>query len=508
MRRPEDCLLVIFGASGDLTARKLVPALYDLCRTGLLPERFAVVGVGRTALSDDAFRERMVEAIRRSGGGGTDEAGCLGRFLAGLFYQQLDTADPGDYGRLRDRLLALDAQVGTGGNFIYYLATPPAIYEVAALGLADQGLAREADGGGCRRIIVEKPFGHDLESARSLNRVLQGFFAERQIYRIDHYLGKETVQNLLVFRFSNGIFEPLWNRNHVHDVQILAAEDMGVEGRGSYYDSAGALRDMFQNHLLQLLGIVAMEPPATMDATALRNETLKVFQALRPIAGSEVARNVVRGQYAAGMMGRRAVAAYRDERGVAPDSATETFVALRLFVDNWRWGGVPFFVRTGKRLAARVTEVVINFRETPHCLFGQACRVGAGHNQLVLRIQPDEGMSLRFAMKVPGAGFDVRDVAMDFRYAALAEAHVPGPYERLLLDCMLGDATLYARSDAVEACWAFTDPIVEAWAGREAAPPFPYAAGTWGPAEADALLAPHEAEWRQPGDELDGGAPA
>ncbi|MFQ6098618.1 MAG: glucose-6-phosphate dehydrogenase, partial [Armatimonadota bacterium] len=377
-------------------------------------------------------------------------------------------------------------------------ATPPSMYEPIAASLSAAGLNREPPPSGWRRIVVEKPFGSDLQSAKALSRSLLEAFEEAQIYRIDHYLGKETVQNLLVFRFANGIFEPLWNRNYVHHVEVTSAESIGVEGRGRYYDGAGALRDMVQNHLLQVVGMVAMEPPSSLEPDAIRNETLKVFQSLRPLSREDCERFVVRGQYAASTIDGKMVPGYRNEDGVAPDSRTETYVALRFFVDNWRWGGVPFYIRTGKRLPTRATEVVVHFKPTPHRLFGSDVEVDHGRNHLVIRIQPDEGILLEFGMKLPGAGFEVKDVAMDFRYADLSDAYVPEPYERLLLDCMLGDQTLFARSDVVEACWEFVTPILNAWKANSQLKPYEYPAGTWGPREADTLLAHQGEAWRNP----------
>lgn len=498
MRKPADCCVVIFGASGNLTQTKLLPALFDLYCQDLLPDHFAVLGVSRTPLTDDEFRERMIEGVRRHAQLRSDDAATLERFARVLFYQPIDTGLAEEYAKVRMRLEELDRAQGTGGNYLYYMATPPVLYETVAEGLAAQGLTCQTEGGPWRRVIVEKPFGYDLASAQALNRKLQEIFAENQIYRIDHYLGKESVQNLLVLRFANGIFEPLWNRNYVHDVQITAAEDAGVNNRGAYYDRVGALRDMFQNHLLQVLAMVAMEPPTRFDATSVRNETVKVFQALRPVKPEEVSDCVVRGQYVEGKVLGGRLAAYREEPGVAPASMTETYVAMRLYLDNWRWGGVPFFVRTGKRLPVRVTEVVVNFRQTPHCLFDRSCREGVRYNQLVLRLQPDEGIILSFGMKVPGAGFEVRDVAMDFHYSDLTDAYLPSAYERLLLDCMLGDATLYARNDAVEACWAFVDPIARAFSEDASIPLYGYPAGSWGPQKADEMLVPYDSRWRYP----------
>ena len=491
MERPQNCILVIFGASGDLTKRKLIPGLFSLYRRELLPPRFAVIGVGRTPLSDRDFRGRMIEALD------TVEADqdARDRFCPSLYYQSLDTASAPDYARLARKLFEVAQERKTGGNVLFYMSTPPSLFEPIVRGIETHSMSVE--GGGWRRLIVEKPFGYDLESGRRLNDNLHRVFREDQIYRIDHYLGKETVQNILVFRFANGIFEPLWNRNYVDRVEITAAEQIGVEGRGGYYDGSGALRDMFQNHLLQVLGVVAMEPPSSFNATSVRNETIKVFESFRALKREDLPSHVVRGQYTAATVRGKAVPGYRDEDGVPPDSKTETYAAVRLFVDNWRWAGVPFTVRTGKRLPTRVTEVVIHFKQTPHRLFSPAADGCYGCNSLILRIQPDEGILMKFNMKLPGSGFDVKDVAMDFHYADLADVYAPEAYERLLLDCMIGDATLYARSDAVEACWTFVDPILKAWTD-DSIPLFGYPAGTWGPLEARALLGDPALDWRYP----------
>ncbi|MCD6351550.1 MAG: glucose-6-phosphate dehydrogenase [Armatimonadetes bacterium] len=496
--KPDNCLMVIFGASGDLTRRKLLPALFDLSARGLLPDRFGVLGVSRSPMDDDSFREQIAEALRSEASTAAVPSARLNAFLNSLFYEALDTTDPAQYSVVADRVQELDSRLGTDNNYFFYMATPPSLFITIADGLELHGLARSGENAGWRRVIVEKPFGTDLASARKLNERLREVFGEQQIYRIDHYLGKETVQNLLVFRFSNGIFEPLWNRNYVHNVQVTAAEAVGVEQRGRYYDGVGALRDMLQNHLLHVLGMVAMEPPARFEADAVRNETIKVFQALRRVEPREVKEVAVRGQYMAGEIAGEPVRAYRDEPGVSRDSTTETYVAMRVFVDNWRWGGVPFFLRTGKRLPMRATEVVLNFRQTPHCLFGQACGRGEVSNQLVLRLQPDEGITLRFGLKIPGAGFQVQQVDMDFRYAELSSVRLPSAYERLLLDCMLGDPTLYTRADAVEACWEFVEPFLEAWRSDPEAKLYGYRAGTWGPKAADRLVAAYQARWHEP----------
>lgn len=489
MKQAESHILVIFGASGDLTKRKLIPALLDLEKQKLLPDEFAVLGVSRTKLSDEDFRQRMMEFLTEA-----EDQELVNKFLNRLYYQPLSTEDAYDYPVLRDRLFTIAKENKIPENFIFYLSTPPKLYEIIPKNLASVELNNAEDG--FRRLIVEKPFGTDLESAIALNHNLLNYFSEEQIYRIDHYLGKESVQNLLVTRFSNGIFEPIWNHNFIDHVEITSAESLGVEGRGGYYDNSGALRDMVQNHLMQLVGMVAMEPPVVVEADAIRNEVLKVFQSLRPIKAEEVDQYVVRGQYIESHIGKNLVKGYREEDGVSPESRTETFVAMKFFIDNWRWAGVPFYIRTGKKLPTRVTEVVIHFKTTPHHLFGEEHDPQQNHNQLVIRIQPDEGILLKFRMKVPGAGFHVQPVNMDFHYTDLADVHLPAAYERLLLDCMQGDATLYSRGDAVEKAWSFVQPIIDAWNNDHQIPIYGYPAGTWGPDVADQLV--EGAEWRYP----------
>ncbi len=485
-RTPEPCATVIFGASGDLTRRKLMPALYNLAREHLLPPGFSVVGFSRSEMGDDKFRGAMKSAVERFGNEQVDEQGWRD-FASGLHYLAAHPARPEDYARLASTLARLDEQRHTGGNRLFYLAVPPS----AILGIAQQlqaaGLAQSSTG--WARIIVEKPFGHDLESARILNRELGKVFREEQIYRIDHYLGKETVQNLMVFRFSNGIFEPIWNRRYVEQVQITAAETIGVENRAAYYEEAGALRDVVQNHVLQLLSITAMEPPVTLDADAVRSEKVKALHSIRPIPEDAVDRLVVRGQYGPGWVDGHEVAGYRSEPGVNPQSQTETFVAMKLYLDNWRWAGVPFYLRAGKRLAKRITEIAIQFKQAPLRLFERTSPEGIEPNLLVIRIQPDEGISLRFGAKLPGPAVHVRPVNMDFRYATSFNTASASAYERLLLDCMLGDATLFARDDAVDAAWSIVTPILRAWKKGPAAAFPDYAAGAWGPPEADQLLA-------------------
>ncbi len=489
MNKPSNSILIIFGASGDLTERKLIPAIYELLKHDLLPEKFAVLGVSRSDFSDESFRDKMKKVLEENGDGKRIED-----FLKLLHYRRIDTMVESDYSKVKERLVSLKKQMQIDANYIFYLSTPPKFYGIIPPYLAKMGLNSQSDG--FKRIIIEKPFGYDLESSKELNKSLSKDYSENQIYRIDHYLGKETVQNMLVTRFSNGIFEPLWNRNYVHHVEVTSVEDIGVENRGGYYDESGALRDMVQNHLLQLVGLVAMESPSSLDSESIRNEALKVFHSLRPIKSEEVSKYSIRGQYLPSKIRGESVKGYREEKGVNPESRTETYVALKFYVDNWRWGGVPFYIRTGKRLPTRVTEVVIHFKPTPHYLFSKTGSADS-YNQLVLRIQPDEGILLKFGMKVPGSGFNVQTVNMDFHYSSLADVSLPSAYERLLYDCMIGDSTLFTRGDAVEALWKFLKPVQAAWANDLKIPIYGYPAGTWGPERADDLI---EADmtWRYP----------
>ncbi len=494
MKKPDDQLLVIFGASGDLTSRKLVPSLFSLFIRNMAPEGFVVLGVSRSFLTDAQFREKLEKGIRNSvDNSGTDDQ-VISRFLSRFFYLSLDMVNPEEYNRLVSRIVEVAGESTTGKNILFYLSTPPSLFGPIARNLGLSGLQEESQG--FRRIIVEKPFGYDLASSRQLRQDLHASFREGQIYRIDHYLGKETVQNLLVMRFGNGIFEPLWNRNYISHVEITSAESIGVEGRGGYYDGSGALRDMLQNHLLQMVGLAAMEPPSSMEADAIRNEVFKVFQSLRPIREEEVSLQVVRGQYVESHIRGELVPGYREEPGVHPESRTETYVAIRFFIDNWRWGGVPFFIRTGKRLPTRVTEVVIHFKTTPHNLFRKEETFMNG-NQLIIRIQPDEGILLKFGLKEPGSGFQIKTVNMDFHYSELKDVHLPSAYERLIYDAMTGDSTLYSRADAVEASWKFVEPILKAWAGDPEEKIHGYPAGTWGPMQAD-ILFENGSGWRYP----------
>ncbi len=485
MKDTKDQILVIFGASGDLTKRKLVPALYSLFKQKLLPEKFVVLGASRTKMSDDEFREKTDEFLPT--GENTDD------FKQKLYYQPIADKKADDLIPLKDRLKELTTSLDIPENYIFYLSTPPSLYGILPKYLCEIGLSKSEKN--FRRLIVEKPFGTDLESAKKLNINLLNYFKEDQIYRIDHYLGKETVQNMLVARFSNGIFEPLWNQNYIERVEITSAESLGVENRGGYYDHSGALRDMVQNHMMQLVGFVAMEPPVVVDADAIRNEITKVFQSIRPISEKNVSKYVIRGQYTESKIKGKNVKGYRDEDGIDKNSRTETFVALKFFIDNWRWAGVPFYIRTGKRLPTRVTEIVIHFQSVPHHLFGHSSFYKT-NNQLIIRIQPDEGILLKFGMKTPGAGFDVQTVNMDFHYSDLADTELPAAYERLLLDCMQGDATLYSRGDAVEQAWEFVQPILNAWQKNSEIPIYGYPAGTWGPEVSNKIIS--GGNWRHP----------
>lgn len=493
-RIPAPNTMVIFGASGDLTKRKLLPALFNLACDNLLPQDFAVVGFARRAKSHADFRKEMVQAITQFSRRRQFDANLLQNFSERIFYHSSTFEDEAGYSGLQRLLEELETSHQTAGNRLFYLATPPEYYPVIVQRLGQAGMVRNARG--WTRVIIEKPFGRDLDTARELNRQVLSVFEESQVFRIDHYLGKETVQNILVFRLANGIFEPIWNRHYVDHVQITVAEELGVEGRGGYYETAGVMRDMIQNHMLQLLALVAMEPPIAFAAQEVRNEKVKVLQAIRPILPEEVDRFVVRAQYSAGSFGGQQVPGYLQEPGVAPESRTETYVALKLYLDNWRWAGVPFFLRSGKRLPKRATEIAIHFKSAPHLLFGEHT-AGLEANVLALRIQPDEGITLRFAAKLPGAAIQVRTVNMDFRYGTSFGKPSPEAYERLIWDCMLGDSTLFTRRDEVEASWQFVTPILTGWQQRNDLPLPQYSAGTWGPPEADAFIAPEGRRWRR-----------
>jgi glucose-6-phosphate 1-dehydrogenase len=485
-RTPDACILVIFGASGDLTQKKLFPALYSLAFRRLLPSKFAVVGVARTEETDEEFKARMKEAVSEHS---RDEfrEDVWETLADGMHYIAADFADEGGEDELARMLGELDEERGTQGNRLYYLAIPPSVFPTVV-----DALGRRRSAKGWTRLIVEKPFGHDLESARELSRLIQEHFSEDEVFRIDHYLGKETVQNMLALRFANGIFEPIWNRQFIDHVQITVAESIGIEGRAGYYEQAGAIRDIFQNHLLQLLAITAMEPPIDFTADSVRNEKVKVLRSIH----TPSPKSVVRGQYGRGFIEGEEVPGYREEEGVAPDSMTETYVAAKLYVDNWRWADTPFYVRMGKRLPRRETTIAIQFKGAPHPPFEETAAEGLRPNVLAVHIQPDEGVSLAIGAKVPGQGMRIRTVHMDFLYGDAFRTGMPEAYERLILDAMLGDATLFTRTDEVEEQWKLVDAIVAAW--KRDRPAFPnYAAGTWGPPSADELLRRDGRSWRR-----------
>jgi glucose-6-phosphate 1-dehydrogenase len=486
--------LVIFGASGDLTHRKLIPALWTLFAARTLPEPFTILCTARTPMSDEQFREKVKAGVKEFARVKPPNDQVWQRFASNIVYVPGDPSVPELYATLRERLEALEGGREGAANRLYYLSTPPSLYAEIVEQLGKAGLAQEERG--WTRVIIEKPFGHDLPSAQELNRLVTRVFREEQVYRIDHYLGKETVQNLLALRFANGIFEPLWNRNHVAEVQCTVAETVGVEGRGGYYEESGALRDMIQNHLLQIVCLVAMEPPVTFDANAVRDEKSKVMEAARPIEPSSVDAVALRAQYGAGFISNRQVPGYRQEKGVKPASTTETYAALRLLIDNWRWAGVPFYLQTGKRLAKRVSEIVIRFHRTPHMIFRRGL-VNVQPNLLVIRIQPDEGISLVVEAKEPGPELNISPVTLDFRYQEVFGGEPPEAYERLLLDAIHGDATLYARGDWIEQAWRLTQPILDHWAKTPG--PLPeYEAGSWGPPQADEFIARDGGHWRRP----------
>ena len=490
-RTPQPCALVIFGGTGDLAARKIIPALYNLALQRHLPAAFEVVGAARADLTDEQFREALhTDLVKFSRTKPINED--VWRSFAGSIHY-VSTRDGEGYESLRHTLADLDVRAGTNGNRLFYLATPPSAYEPIVDMLKAHRLTENVNA----RVVVEKPFGHDLASAAELSEKLHGVFTEDEIFRIDHYLGKETVQNILVLRFANGIFEPIWNRQYVDHVQITVAESLGIEERGAYYEQAGALRDIVQNHLLQLVALVGMEPPVAFDAKAVRDEKLKILRAVRPIAEEEIDTNVVRGQYGPGFIEGTPVRGYCEEDAVSATSTTETFIAIRAFIDNWRWEGTPFYLRTGKRLPKRTTEIAIQFRAAPHQVFSREAAEGMEPNALVLRIQPDEGISLKFGAKVPVQGIRIRSVNMDFVYGASFMVDAPDAYETLILDALRGDATLFTRQDEVEQQWRFVDPIARAWGrGHSDLPAYP--AGSWGPTEADLLIARDGRSWRKP----------
>jgi glucose-6-phosphate 1-dehydrogenase len=494
-RPPDPCTLVLFGATGDLAHRKVIPALMQLWRTQLLPNEFMVLALGRRSYDDESFRAELRPSLERYCRVAPEPA-IVDEFLERVCYHEGDFAEDDTYDRLASRLDELDRERGTVGNRLFYLATQPSAFIPIIAQLGRVGLDHEVHGAGWRRVVVEKPFGRDLDSAKRLNREVLKVFRESQVYRIDHYLGKETVRNLLVFRFGNGIFEPIWNRRYVDHVQITVAESIGVETRGTFYEETGASRDFLQNHLMQLLSLVAMEPPTSFDADALRDEKVKVLRAIAPPGPAEVAHAVVRGQYGPGWVEAQPVVGYRDEPDVDPLSETETYVAARFTIDDWRWSGVPFYLRAGKRLPKRATEIAVQFKEVPHRLFRDTT-MDPEPNLLAMRIQPDEGILLRFGAKVPGLGLDVRTVNMDFTYGSSFSVDSPDAYETLILDALLGDASLFTRADEVETAWGIVTPIIEAWLDQPE-PDLPdYDAGSWGPAASDAMLARDGRRWRR-----------
>lgn len=480
--------IIIFGASGDLTKRKLIPALFDLYTHDRLQGDFAIIGTARTSYEDDDFRSYILEQMHQYIKQEEQDEVQFNAFVSHLYYQSLDPSKDEGYPALRQRIIDLTHE-DNPDNLLFYLATPPSLYGVVPLHLKQVGLNTPGS-----RIIVEKPFGYDFQSAQELERIYDGIFEEQQIFRIDHFLGKETAQNILAFRFANGVFEPIWNRNYIAYVEVTAVENLGIENRGGFYETAGALRDMVQNHLIQLVALTAMEPPAVFNADSFRNEVVKVYNSIRPLSEQDLQEHIIRGQYMAN--GDRK--SYREEKSVAPESRTETFLAMRLDIDNWRWSGVPFYIRTGKQMPTKVTEIVIHFRNTPHQMFSNA--VGGKctqANQLTIRIQPNEGISMKIGLKVPGAGFEVRRVAMDFSYDQLGKAVIGDAYARLIDDCIQGDPTLFTRYDAVEASWKFFDPVLKFWQ-RPNVPLYGYPAGTWGPQESDTLMHDHKVNWTNP----------
>jgi glucose-6-phosphate 1-dehydrogenase len=491
----DPCTVVLFGASGDLAKRKVIPAMFDLAQYNALGERYAIVGFARTTVTDEAFRSLAGDAAKTIGEGAPPDPARWDAFAANLFYSPGDYNDQNSYAQLAKRLDELEEEKKLGGNRLFYLSTPPEVYPGIVEQLGRAGLAHPSNPNSWVRIIIEKPFGRDLATAKELNKIVLNVFEEKQVYRIDHYLGKDTVQNLLVLRFGNGIFEPLWNRNYVDHVQITASETLGVERRGGFYETAGALRDMIQSHVLQLTSLVAVEPPASFDATAVRNEKLKVLQSIRPFNLEMVAQWVVRGQYAPGKVGDTVLPGYREEHGVNPNSRTETFVAMRLLIDNWRWAGVPFYLRTGKRLAKRSTEIMIQFKRAPHIVFRER---EVQPNRLILNIQPDEGISVSFGAKKPGTEMSIGNVTMNFSYCEAFGATTRSAYATLLHDCVRGDATLFDRGDSVEAAWSLIEPVLDVWSAAKTATVPMYPSGSWGPKESDQLLERDGRRWYNP----------
>ncbi len=501
LSKPKSLVLVIFGASGDLSKRKLIPSLYQLYKLGKLPERFAVLGLGRTPYADDTFRPHLQENLKKYLDKDEYDEELAEQFLSCIHYFSMDPQVQEHYLALKERLEELDKEIDNPSNYIFYLSTPPSLYAVIPQHLSAYGLNKgyktDNDPRPIRRIIVEKPFGTDLESAEALTKIYRQYFREEQLYRIDHFLGKETVQDIMALRFANGIFEPLWNRNYIDYIEVTAVENMGIESRGGFYDQTGALRDMVQNHLVQILALVAMEPPVQFNANHFRNEVVKVYQSFRPMTGEEIRKNVIRGQYTESYWKGEHHRAYREEDKIAEDSRTETFLAMKLHIDNWRWEGVPFYIRTGKMMPTKVTEIIVHFKPTPHKMFTDA-EGKTIPNQLVIRIQPDEGIVLKFAAKVPGSGFEVKKVSMNFTYDQLGGLASGDAYSRLLEDSMIGDSTLFTRSDAVEMSWRFFDPILKQWEEEQDFPLYGYPAGTWGPKQSEEIFTDKSHSWTNP----------
>lgn len=490
------CSMVIFGGSGDLTRRKILPAMFNSAKEGILPENFTVIGCGKPVMTVEEYRKMVTDALHNFAKAENADQNVLKKFIDNVFYVGGGFEEDALYTQLDDLIRKNCNAMSCSDNRIYYLSTPPSVFPVITHKLAQHGMSRVEGANYWRRIIIEKPFGRDLESARQLNAEIAKAFEEWQVYRIDHYLGKETVQNVMAFRFANGIFEPLWNRNYIDHIQITAAESLGVEDRGGYYEESGALRDMIQNHVLQVMTLVAMEPPSTFDANAVRDERVKVMRAIRPIKEEEVDKYFVRGQYAAGVVHNETVSGYRQEPKVNPESSTETFVAAKLFVDNWRWAGVPFYIRTGKRMPRRDSEIVIFFKRTPHMMFTRAATEEVAPNVLVLQIQPDESITMSFEAKVPGPDMNLKSVNMHFAYHEAFNAEIAEAYQRLILDCMRGDATLFMRKDMVEVAWWLVMPVLQRWQ-KNKPKGFPnYPAGTWGPLESELLLTNDGRKWR------------
>jgi glucose-6-phosphate 1-dehydrogenase len=495
MEKTNSIVLVIFGASGDLTKRKLMPAIYMLHKENKLPKFCAIVGVSRTAYTDEQFQQHIrTNLLNYTKPEETADAACVNDFISTLHYYSMDPADGERYTSLKEYLQQLDKEIGNKGNYLYYLSTPPSLYGKIPTFLKQVGLNRNEGEEGKKRIIVEKPFGFDLQSAQKLNALYQSVFNEEQIFRIDHFLGKETVQNILAFRFANSIFEPLWNRNYIDYIEVTAVENMGIEQRGGFFDQTGTLRDMVQNHLIQLLALTAMEPPSAFDAISFRDEVVKVYNSLKPLTETDMKEHIIRGQYMASDRDK----GYREEKNVNPQSRTETYIAIRLELNNWRWEGVPFYIRTGKQMPTKVSEIVIHFKPAPFRLFNCGTPECNQPNKLILRIQPNEGIVLKFGTKIPGTGFNIHEVEMDFSYKDFNTIPTEDAYSRLIEDSIQGDPTLFTRGDATEASWKFFTPILEYWKQHPDAPLYGYPAGSWGPIESEGMMQEHHAAWTNP----------